>query len=181
MRPLLLESALNSLLPADILPEEVAKAVEPGVLEQFFKQLPSQALSFGLKVLLTLILFFVGVKLIGLIRRLARKSLDKAKVDRGVSQFLDSCLKTGLYMVLIFLIASGFGLNAATVAALLGSAGVAIGLAIQGSLSNFAGGLMLLIFPSMGSNLPLLYARMALGASLVHKMLYRAYMDGRRP
>lgn len=63
----------------------------------------------------------------------------------GVQQFTDSFLKAVLYILLIFMIAGGFGVDAASVVALLGSAGVAIGLAVQGSLSNLAGGVLILI------------------------------------
>lgn len=60
-------------------------------------------------------------------------------------QFTDSFLKAVLYILLVFMIAGGFGVDAASVVALLGSAGVAIGLAVQGSLSNLAGGVLILI------------------------------------
>ncbi len=66
-------------------------------------------------------------------------------MDKGVEQFVDSMLKFGLYFVLIFTIATKFGLDAASVAAVIASAGVALGLALQGSLSNFAGGVLILL------------------------------------
>ena len=60
-------------------------------------------------------------------------------------QFLDSFIKVGLYIILGFMVAGGFGLDAASVVAVVGSAGVAVGLALQGSLSNFAGGVLILL------------------------------------
>ena len=63
----------------------------------------------------------------------------------GVSQFVDSMLKFGLYALLLFIIATKFGVESSSVAALIASAGVAIGLAVQGSLSNFAGGVLILL------------------------------------
>lgn len=63
----------------------------------------------------------------------------------GVIQFLDSFIKVGLYIILGFMVAGGFGLDAASVVAVVGSAGVAVGLALQGSLSNFAGGVLILL------------------------------------
>ena len=63
----------------------------------------------------------------------------------GVKQFVDSMLKFVMYAVLIFLIATKFGVESSSVAALIASAGVAIGLAVQGSLSNFAGGVLILL------------------------------------
>ncbi|MGN1147011.1 MAG: mechanosensitive ion channel family protein [Lachnospiraceae bacterium] len=120
-------------------------AIEPGVIEKFFEELPEKALGLGIRILLALVVFFVGIQVIKLIRRILKKSLKRAKADVGVIQFLDSLVKAILYIVLAFLIASGFGVDAASIIAILGSAGVAIGLAIQGSLSNFAGGVLILL------------------------------------
>ncbi len=122
-----------------------SEEIKVGMLEAYLKQLPENALRFGIKVLMALIVFAVGAQLIRLVRRIVRRSLQKGSADVGVVQFLDSFIKAVLYIVLVFMIASGFGLDAAGVAALLGSAGVAIGLAVQGSLSNFAGGVLILL------------------------------------
>lgn len=96
-------------------------------------------------VLLALVVFAIGVKVIKWLRKIVRKSLERANVDKGVQQFLDSMLKYGLYGLLVFSIGKKFGLDTASVAALFASAGVAIGLALQGSLSNFAGGVLILL------------------------------------
>lgn len=122
-----------------------SEEIKVGMLEAYLKQLPENALRFGIKVLMALIVFAVGAQLIRLVRRIVRRSLQKGSADVGVVQFLDSFIKAVLYIVLVFMIASGFGLDATGVAALLGSAGVAIGLAVQGSLSNFAGGVLILL------------------------------------
>ena len=71
--------------------------------------------------------------------------MERAGADVGVIQFLDSLLKVIFYFVLIMLIASGFGVDTTSVMALVGSAGLTIGLAFQGSLSNFAGGVLILL------------------------------------
>ena len=107
--------------------------------------LPDKLIRLGVRVLLALVVFFIGVQLIKLVRRILRKSFERRNVDMGVSRFLDSLVKTVLYMLLWFMIASSFGLDATSVVALVGSAGVAIGLAVQGSLSNFAGGVLILL------------------------------------
>ena len=98
-----------------------------------------------LRVLITIVIFFVGAKLIKLLLRIVQKSMEKAKAERGVITFVISFLRVALYVVLAFMIASRLGVDAASIVALLGSAGVAIGLAIQGSLSNFAGGVLILL------------------------------------
>lgn len=119
--------------------------IDVGLIQKYIQELPDKALRFGVRVLLALIFFLIGIQIIKLVRRIVRRSLKKGNADVGVVQFLDSFIKVVLYVVLLFMIASGFGLDAASVIALLGSAGVAIGLAVQGSLSNFAGGVLILL------------------------------------
>ncbi len=116
-----------------------------GLIQRYMEELPEKMLRLGIRVLLALVVFFIGIQLIKLVRRILRKSFERRNVDVGVSRFLDSLVKTVLYILLLFMIASSFGLDATSVVALVGSAGVAIGLAVQGSLSNFAGGVLILL------------------------------------
>lgn len=135
---------IYDLLAANNLsPEDVEKEI--GVIRQFLQQLPEKALNLGVRILLAVIFLLVGIWLIKVIRKILKKSLNRASVDVGVIQFLDSFIKVCLYVILGFMIAGGFGLDAASVVAVVGSAGVALGLALQGSLSNFAGGVLILL------------------------------------
>ena len=118
---------------------------EVSQMVQFFKDHIPDLVAFGIQVLLALVFFFVGSKVIKWIRKIVRKSFERANADAGVSQFVDSMLKFGLYALLIFIIATKFGVESSSVAALIASAGVAVGLALQGSLSNFAGGILILL------------------------------------
>lgn len=127
------------------LPEITEEEIDIGLIEQFFKELPDKVFRLGIRVLLAIVVFFVGTRLIKLVRKMVKKSLLRGNAEQGVIQFIDSFIKAALYIVLILFIASGFGVDAASVVALLGSAGVAIGLAIQGSLSNLAGGVLILL------------------------------------
>ena len=135
---------LNATETTEDILEEVAQ-IDPGAIEKFLSELPEKALHLGLRILLALLFFMVGVQIIKLARKIVKKSMVRGKVDRGVQQFTDSFIRAALYILLIFLIAGSFGLDAASVVALVGSAGVAIGLAVQGSLSNLAGGVLILI------------------------------------
>lgn len=117
----------------------------PGVLKTFIGTLPEKAMYLGLRILMALVFFLIGVQIIKLLRKLIRKSMERAGAERGVLQFVDSFVKAALYVVLVFMLATSFGVDAASIVALLGSAGVAIGLAIQGSLSNLAGGVLLML------------------------------------
>ena len=102
-------------------------------------------IGFGIKVILALVFFFLGSKVIKWLRKIAGRSFERTNVDAGVAQFVDSMLKFGLYALLIFMIATNFGIESSSIAALIASAGVAVGLALQGSLSNFAGGILILL------------------------------------
>ena len=102
-------------------------------------------ISFGVKVVFALVFFFIGRIVIRWIRKLVRKSMQRSGADKGVEQFVDSLLKFSLYFLLLFMIGTKYGIDASSVAALIASGGVAIGLAMQGSLSNFAGGVLILL------------------------------------
>lgn len=115
------------------------------MLREHLWEMADKALGLGVRILLSIVVFFIGTQLIKLVCRIIKKYLTRAKVDIGVVQFTDSFLRAALYVLLIFMIVSGLGVDAASIVALLGSAGVAIGLAIQGSLSNFAGGVLILL------------------------------------
>ncbi|MBQ8821054.1 MAG: mechanosensitive ion channel [Lachnospiraceae bacterium] len=122
-----------------------AETAALGGLKNALYDLPGKILSFGMRVLFVVVLFLVGAQVIKVVRRVVKKAMEKADADLSVITFVDSFIKIGLYVVLVFLLATNLGVDAASVVALLGSAGVAIGLAVQGSLSNFAGGVLILV------------------------------------
>ena len=98
-----------------------------------------------LKVVGILLIWFVGAKLIKLARKILKKVLEKGHADAGLITFLDNFAKLGLYALLIVIILGLFGFDTTSIAAAVASAGVAIGLALQGSLSNLAGGVLILL------------------------------------
>lgn len=98
-----------------------------------------------LMVVAALLLFIVGRKLINLLVRLLEKSLSKSSIDEGVRKFLNSFIRITLTIILVVVIAGFLGLETTSLAAVIGSAGLAIGLSLQGSLANFAGGVLILI------------------------------------
>lgn len=123
--------------------EQVTQSLN--AIEKFLDTLPEKAIGLGIRVLVAVVLFFVGSKIIRFIRNITKKSLQRASAETGVIQFLDGLIKVGLYGILVIAIAGNFGFDATSVVALVGSAGVTIGLAMQGSLSNLAGGVLLLM------------------------------------
>ncbi len=122
---------------------EVAK--NPGLIRSWLEGLIPDLLNFALQVVIAIVIYIIGGKIIGAIVKMVRRSMDKAGTDEGVKQFVTPVIKYGLYVILIFIIMGLFGIATTSAVAVLGSAGVAIGLALQGSLSNFAGGVLILI------------------------------------
>ncbi len=128
----------RSLLAAGTEPDKKA-------IEKWIEELPDKALRFGVKVVFAILMLLIGIQLIKLVRKLIVKSLTRANAEKGAVQFLDSLVKVILYVLLIVMIAMSFGVSVAGMVTLLGSAGVAIGLSLQGSLSNLAGGVLILL------------------------------------
>ncbi|MBR1861033.1 MAG: mechanosensitive ion channel [Lachnospiraceae bacterium] len=119
--------------------------IKANTLKEYFSELAPKALNVGIRIVIAGIMFFVGFQLIKLIRKLIKKGLTKAKTDVGVKQFVDSFINALLIVLLILLVAVECGIDAASIVAIIGSAGVAISLAVQGSLSNLVGGVLILI------------------------------------
>jgi small conductance mechanosensitive channel len=101
---------------------------------------------YGSKLLFAIFVLAVGWWVIGRMLALLDKSLDRANVETTLQRFLLSFSNMGLKGVLLIIFASMIGVETTSLIALLGAAGLAIGLALQGSLSNFAGGALILLF-----------------------------------
>ncbi len=103
-------------------------------------------LSVGKNILLALIVLFVGKKLVKFILRLTEKSFSKGRLEPIVIKFLLSLIKFISYALLAIVIIGILGIPTSSFIAALSAAGLAVGLALQGSLSNFAGGVLILLF-----------------------------------
>lgn len=115
-------------------------------LDAFFTTgISGAATSLIIRIIVIILIFVIGSKLIKFSLKIVQKSMEKVNAEKGLITFINSFLKVALYVVLAFVLASKLGVDAASIIAILGSAGVAIGLAIQGSLSNFAGGVLILL------------------------------------
>lgn len=104
-----------------------------------------RALDLVIEIALAFVVIIIGMKLIKWTRKLLKKSLEKNNADTGLVQFLDSLVKYSLYILLALTVLQRFGVQTTSIVAAIGSVGVAIGLALQGSLSNFAGGVIILL------------------------------------
>lgn len=116
-----------------------------GVIKKYLYSLLPDLMAFLTTIILAVVVYFIGTRIIKFFMRTYDKWAERREVDEGVRQFLRSMVKAALYMVLIFMILTLFGVTTASVVAVLGSAGLTLGLALQGSLSNFAGGVIILI------------------------------------
>lgn len=117
----------------------------PGVIRTYLEGMVPSLLSFLVQVIVAIIVLLIGSRIIKFLLKLIRKSLDRSKVEAGVVTFLCSLVKYSLYFVLAMIILAQFGVTTSSVVAVLGSAGLTLGLALQGSLSNFAGGVLILL------------------------------------
>ncbi len=136
-----ISETLKNINDINSLKEEVTK----GFFASYLETVPTKLFNLGIRVIFAVICYFIGSKLIQFARKIITKSLEKTGMEKGVIHFIDSCVKFLLYLVLIMIVASGFGVDATSIVAVLGSIGLTIGLALQGSFSNFAGGIILLL------------------------------------
>lgn len=125
--------------------EKNLENVDPGVIQTFLKDLVPEVLAFGLQIIIAVVIYIIGHKLIKSVIKGAERALARGNAEEGVITFASSFLKITLHIILILLIGSNFGITTASVIAVVGSAGLTAGLALQGSLSNFAGGVLILL------------------------------------
>ncbi len=115
------------------------------VLESFLNAAWPKAFEIVKVIVVALLIWFIGKKIIKVIEKIAKRAFEKSTLDEGVESFLMSLIRILLNGILIVILAGTVGIETGSVIALLGSAGLAIGLALQGSLSNFAGGVLILV------------------------------------
>lgn len=104
------------------------------------------AMEYGPKVLLALVVLIVGLWVIGRVVRLTQKLMDKRQVDPSLKGFLGTLIAVVLKVLLVISVVDMIGVATTSFVAILGAAGLAIGLALQGTLANFAGGVLILLF-----------------------------------
>ena len=102
--------------------------------------------AFGLKLIAAVAILIIGRIVAKSIRKLIMKMMDKRKVDKTISSFVSSLVFSGLYIFVILAALSQVGIQTTSFMAIIGAAGLAIGLALQGSLSNFAAGFLIILF-----------------------------------
>lgn len=119
--------------------------VTPGQIDKLFSKLAGLAGKLVQNILISLVIYFVGRKLIRWFLKIMDVTLERSGMDDGVVRFLHSLVKITSNLVLFIVIAGILGLETSSLVAVIGSAGLAVGLSLQGSLANLAGGVLILI------------------------------------
>ena len=128
----------------------VLEAAVPAITRTQIDLLLDRLLEFGISagkhILIAAIVYAIGRAIIGIINRVVARLLNRQHIDPSVQTFLRSMIKILLTILLIISVIGALGINTTSFAALLASAGVAVGMALSGNLQNFAGGLVILLF-----------------------------------
>ena len=115
-------------------------------VELILKRLFEEGSQLGITLVKALMVFLVGRILINVLNKLVRRILARRQIDPSIRTFASSLVNVVLTILLIVSVVGALGVQTTSFAALLASAGVAIGMALSGNLSNFAGGLVILLF-----------------------------------
>lgn len=149
---------LNILPPLDSLPKpDTLNAVQTeiaGIVEkvtttpasELIKDIIDSAVSFGLKLIAAFLIYFVGAWVIRRIKAILRRSFERRKTDAAIASFVQSITSIVLTIILVIISIGTLGIDTSSIAALLTGGGLAIGMALNGTMQNFAGGLMILVF-----------------------------------
>ena len=124
---------------------ETVNNVKSGAVKEWLDSLLPKALSFFWCVVLAFLVWIIGRWILQRIRNMIKKIMNRHNIETGVVQFVDSLVKWIGYIVMIVIILNLFGIETSSMAAAIASLGVTAGLAMQGSLSNFAGGVLILL------------------------------------
>ena len=104
------------------------------------------AMQYGPKLVLAIVVLFGGLWIVNRVVRLVVKTMERSNAEPTLAKFLSSLVSIGLKALLLISVASMIGIETTSFIAILGAAGLAIGLALQGTLANFAGGVLVLLF-----------------------------------
>jgi small conductance mechanosensitive channel len=113
---------------------------------QWMETMQEHAMEYGIKIIAALVIFFVGRWIAGLIKGLIRRLLQKRKLDETVTGFVCNIAYVTLMVFVIIAAIGKLGVQTGSFIAIIGAAGLAIGLALQGSLANFAAGFLIILF-----------------------------------
>ena len=126
--------------------QQITKFFSIAHLKSLLNELGNWSVSLVGKIIIAVLIWVIGKKIIKLLDKLVKKMLDRSSLDKGVVNFAVSVLKFVMYAVLVMIVVDKLGFQTTSLLTLFGSAALASGMSLQGSLSNFAGGILILIF-----------------------------------
>lgn len=115
-------------------------------LEHYYDKIIEAVMIYGADILIALVVLIIGIIIINKLSKLSSKMMEKAKIDISLNSFLTSLIGILLKVLLLISVAGMVGIETTSFIAIIGAAGLAVGLALQGTLANFAGGVLVLIF-----------------------------------
>ncbi len=151
-------NTLNIFPPVDSLSKpDSLNAVQTGIVElvekvtttpttELLKDMVNAGVSFGLKLIAAFLIYFIGAWLIRRIKGILSRSFEKRNTDAAIASFVQSIVSIVLTIILIIITIGTVGIDTSSIAAILTGGGLAIGMALNGTMQNFAGGLMILVF-----------------------------------
>ena len=144
--------AIDSLAKPDTLTAvqaEIAAVVEKVTTTpatELIKDMVDSGVRFGLKLVAAFLIYFLGAWLIRRIKGILRRTFERRQTDAAIASFVQSITSIALTIILIIITVGTLGIDTSSIAALLTGGGLAIGMALNGTMQNFAGGLMILVF-----------------------------------
>lgn len=120
--------------------------LSPEILQTLYQRGLTMLLEYAPKFVAAILVLIIGWFIIEFLNRGIRKFFDRVNLDKALESFIMSLANVALKVILLVVVATMFGVQTTSLVALLGAAGLAVGLALQGSLSNFAGGVLILLF-----------------------------------
>lgn len=125
--------------------QQVSEPIDTNIGSSIVKWLMSNAISFGTKLIIAVIIFFVGSSVISIIRKFVARLMVRKNIDGAVASFINSLTRVSLKVLLWIVIVGVLGVPTVSFAAIIAAAGLAVGMAMKDNLSNFAGGVMILL------------------------------------
>ena len=125
---------------------ELVEKIATTPADQLLSDFADKAIGFGLKVLAALVIYFIGAWIIRKIKKLVHNIFIRRNTEHSIASFVESLVSISLTVFLLVFTISALGINTTSIAALLAAGGMAIGMALSGTVQNFAGGIMLLVF-----------------------------------
>lgn len=126
--------------------KETIEKVSSMSVKEIISYLIEHGIDFGLKLIAAILIYIIGIWIIRKIKNLLKKILEKREVDPSLTIFLTSFVAISLTVILILVTINTLGVDISSIVAILAGSGVAIGMALSGTLQNFSGGIMILLF-----------------------------------